>query len=232
MSQLIISEVFGPTIQGEGALVGKPTVFVRSGGCDYRCSWCDTLYAVEKKYKNEWHTLSTEEVWSQIQALSPTPILITLSGGNPALQDFAKLIEIGHKAGYTFAMETQGSLSKPWFKQIDYLTLSPKPPSSGMETKWDAFERSVSLAKSPEAISIKLVVADDIDFKWAHEVQQRYPQFDYYLQPCNLQADEVTLEQGLQSTRELIDQVVAVGWHQATVLPQLHNILWGNQRGV
>jgi hypothetical protein len=36
----------------------------------------------------------------------------------------------------------------------------------------------------------------------------------------------------LQSTRDLIDQVVAVGWHQATVLPQLHNILWGNQRGV
>lgn len=232
MSQLIISEVFGPTIQGEGALVGKPTVFVRSGGCDYRCSWCDTLYAVEKKYKDEWHTLSTEDVWAQIQALSPTPILITLSGGNPALQNFAKLIDTGHEAGYTFAMETQGSLSKPWFTKVDYLTLSPKPPSSGMETRWDAFEKCVSLAASPEAISVKLVVADDVDFKWAYAVQQRYPQFQYYLQPCNLQADQVTLEQGLQSTRELIDQVVSIGWHQATVLPQLHNILWGNQRGV
>lgn len=232
MSQLVISEVFGPTIQGEGALVGKPTVFVRSGGCDYRCSWCDTLYAVEKKYRDDWENLSTETVWERIQTLSPTPILITLSGGNPALQDFTQLIEIGHNAGYTFAMETQGSLSKPWFSQIDYLTLSPKPPSSGMETKWEAFEKCVSLAKTPNAVSVKLVIADDVDFQWAHEVQQRYPQFQYYLQPCNLQADEVTLEQGLQSTRDLIDQVVSVGWHQATVLPQLHNILWGNQRGV
>ena len=39
---IAISEIFGPTIQGEGALIGKPTVFVRTGGCDYRCSWCDT----------------------------------------------------------------------------------------------------------------------------------------------------------------------------------------------
>ncbi len=232
MSQLVISEIFGPTIQGEGALVGKPTVFVRSGGCDYRCSWCDTLYAVEKKYRGEWQILSTEDVWAQVQALSPTPVLITLSGGNPALQDFTRLIEIGHEADYTFAMETQGSLSKPWFSQIDHLTLSPKPPSSGMKTRWAAFEKSISLASSPEAISVKLVVANDIDFKWAQEVQQRYPQFPYYLQPCNLQAEEVTLEQGLQSTRDLIDRVVSVGWHEATVLPQLHNLLWGKQRGV
>ncbi len=39
MSQLRIAEVFGPTIQGEGALIGEPTVFVRTGGCDYRCAW-------------------------------------------------------------------------------------------------------------------------------------------------------------------------------------------------
>jgi 7-carboxy-7-deazaguanine synthase len=45
MTDILISEIFGPTIQGEGALVGKPTVFVRTGGCDYRCDWCDTVYA-------------------------------------------------------------------------------------------------------------------------------------------------------------------------------------------
>jgi len=232
MSQLIISEIFGPTVQGEGALVGRPTVFVRTGGCDYRCSWCDTLYAVEKKYKADWHTLSTDQVWEQIQALSPTPILITLSGGNPALMDFTALIEKGHAAGYTFALETQGSISKPWFTQLDYLTLSPKPPSSGMTTKWDLFDACLALAASPEALSIKLVVADEIDFAWAYDLQQRYPSYNYFLQPCNLEADESTIEQGLESTRVLIDRVVKAGWHQATVLPQLHNLLWGNERGV
>ena len=232
MSQLIISEIFGPTVQGEGALVGKPTVFVRTGGCDYRCSWCDTLYAVEKQYKDEWQTLSTQAVWEQIQALSPAPILITLSGGNPALMDFSSLIEIGHQAGYTFALETQGSIAKPWFAQLDYLTLSPKPPSSAMKTKWDLFEKCLSVASNPDTISIKLVVADDDDFEWAQTVQRRYPDYGYYLQPCNLDADESTIEQGLASTRQLIDRVIAAEWHDATVLPQLHNLLWGNQRGV
>ena len=232
MSQLIISEIFGPTVQGEGALVGKPTVFVRTGGCDYRCSWCDTLYAVEKKYKDDWSTLSTEQVWQQITALSPTPILITLSGGNPALMDFSALIEMGQAADYTFALETQGSIGKPWFKQLDYLTLSPKPPSSEMQTKWDLFENCLSLAATPEAISIKIVIADEVDFDWAYKVQQRYPEHKYYLQPCNLSGDESTIEQGLAATRELVDRVVAKGWHEATVLPQLHNLLWGNTRGV
>ena len=46
-----ISEIFGPTIQGEGALIGQPTVFVRTGGCDYRCAWCDSLHAVDSRFR-------------------------------------------------------------------------------------------------------------------------------------------------------------------------------------
>jgi 7-carboxy-7-deazaguanine synthase len=53
-----ISEIFGPTIQGEGPLIGRPTVFVRTGGCDYRCSWCDTLYAVLPEYRDEWKLMT------------------------------------------------------------------------------------------------------------------------------------------------------------------------------
>lgn len=46
-----VSEIFGPTIQGEGALIGEPTVFVRTGGCDYRCVWYNTMHTVN----NEFH---------------------------------------------------------------------------------------------------------------------------------------------------------------------------------
>ncbi|RWD90497.1 MAG: 7-carboxy-7-deazaguanine synthase QueE, partial [Mesorhizobium sp.] len=53
-----ISEIFGPTVQGEGPLIGRPTVFVRTGGCDYRCRWCDTLYAVLPEFREDW-TLMT-----------------------------------------------------------------------------------------------------------------------------------------------------------------------------
>ena len=46
MNRFPVVEVFGPTIQGEGELAGVPTAFVRFGGCDYRCTWCDSLHAV------------------------------------------------------------------------------------------------------------------------------------------------------------------------------------------
>jgi organic radical activating enzyme len=53
-----ISKIFGPTIQGEGPLIGRPIVFVRTGGCDYRCSWCDTLYAVLPEYRGRTHRVA------------------------------------------------------------------------------------------------------------------------------------------------------------------------------
>ncbi|MEO9823857.1 MAG: 7-carboxy-7-deazaguanine synthase QueE, partial [Paracoccaceae bacterium] len=88
MSQLRIAEIFGPTIQGEGALIGEPTVFVRTGGCDYRCAWCDSLHAVDTAYRHTWVAMDTEAVWAEVQRLSKgKPLTVSLSGGNPAIQD-------------------------------------------------------------------------------------------------------------------------------------------------
>lgn len=58
VTRIRIAEIFGPTIQGEGVLIGEPTVFVRTGGCDYRCAWCDSLHAVESRFRHEWKTMS------------------------------------------------------------------------------------------------------------------------------------------------------------------------------
>lgn len=108
---LRIAEIFGPTIQGEGALIGEPTVFVRAGGCDYRCSWCDSLHAVESQYRHSWAPMETDAVWAKVHKLSGgQPLTVSLSGGNPAIQDFGPLITKGRAAGYRFACETQGSI--------------------------------------------------------------------------------------------------------------------------
>ena len=105
-SSIRISEIFGPTIQGEGPLIGRPTVFVRTGGCDYRCSWCDTLYAVESKYRHNWKPMSAEEIMAEIETLSGgKPIMVTISGGNPAIQDCTKLLQLGKARGYQFCIE-------------------------------------------------------------------------------------------------------------------------------
>jgi 7-carboxy-7-deazaguanine synthase len=128
MSQRIrISEIFGPTIQGEGPLIGRPTVFVRTAGCDYRCSWCDTLYAVLPEYRDEWSAMTASEILTRVNGLvGNQPVLISLSGGNPALQPLDDLISLAHQSGHSLAMETQGSLAQPWFAKLDWLILSPK----------------------------------------------------------------------------------------------------------
>ncbi len=226
---ITISEIFGPTIQGEGKFIGQPTVFVRIGGCDYRCSWCDTLYAVLPEYKSEWKPMSAEDIMWKVQNLSPYPILITLSGGNPAIQPLKPLLDLGHARGYTFCMETQGSTMCPWLNSLDYLTVSPKPPSSGMTTNWERLDHCVS---SIAYTVLKVVVFNDRDYAYAREVEERYPDIPLYLQAGNETVGNFDLATVLGKLEWLINKVTTDHWNEVTVLPQLHTLLWGNKRGV
>ncbi len=237
---LTISEIFGPTIQGEGTLMGEPTVFVRTGGCDYRCSWCDTLHAVDSAYRHTWAQLETHDVWEQIQELSGgQPITVSLSGGNPAIQDFSQLISIGKENGYRFALETQGSISKDWFGQLHTLVLSPKPPSSGEVVDWDKFEACLELAGSSPNCVLKIVVFDSTDFDWARKVSERYPHLPLYLQPGNHTPPPpedidatVDMDGIMDRMHWLVDKTIEEQWFKPRILPQLHVLLWGNKRGV
>lgn len=230
---LIISEIFGPTIQGEGVSIGTPTVFVRTAGCDFRCSWCDTLHAVDRSNQSQWVEMSAEAVMAQVEKLSGgIPLLITLSGGNPATQDLSTLIKLGKQKGYTFGMETQGSVAAPWFSLLDHITFSPKPPSSKMKFIRERFEHCI-LSAGDVPQSIKIVIADDKDLQWVGEFRDRYADIPLYLQPCNTQLDGVP-DQALlaKNTRELVEEVVRRRWFDVKVLPQLHVYLWGNETGV
>lgn len=237
---IAISEIFGPTIQGEGALIGVPTVFVRTGGCDFRCSWCDTLYAVEPRFRADWQPMAASAILAEVNRLSGgRPILVTLSGGNPALQPLAELLRLGHELGHTFAMETQGSKAQAWFGMLDHLTLSPKPPSSGMAFNRERFEACLAAAGAGTQLSLKLVIADEADYRWARALADDYPQLPLYLQPCNPapatpeQPERETDLQDLNARlRWLVDRVTGDRWYRARVLPQLHVLIWNNERGV
>jgi 7-carboxy-7-deazaguanine synthase len=237
-----ISEIFGPTIQGEGPLIGRPTVFVRTGGCDYRCSWCDTLYAVLPEYRDEWTPMTPAEIIARVNELADgRPVLVSLSGGNPALQPLAPLIALGRERGHSFALETQGSVAQPWFAELDWLILSPKPPSAGVMVDWDAFEACLTVAKAQPRCVLKIVVFDDDDYSYAQAFAARYPALPVYLQvgnPAPLAAagdvlpDGADIDDLLQRFRWLAGKVAADHWFTATVLPQLHVLAWGNKRGV
>lgn len=239
-SAIKVSEIFGPTIQGEGALIGEPTVFVRTGGCDYRCSWCDSLHAVDSAYRFDWTPMSAADIWAQVHKLSGgVPILVSLSGGNPAIQPLSPLIALGKQHHYRFALETQGTVSPSWLKQLDVLVLSPKPPSSDMETDWGMFNECIQAAGQTPTKYLKIVVFDEADYLYAQDVSKRYPEIPIFLQPGNHTpppleggAPEVDIDGLNDRMRWLIGRALRDHWYEATILPQLHVALWGNKRGV
>ena len=235
-----VSEIFGPTIQGEGVLIGQPSVFVRTGGCDFRCRWCDSLYAVESRFRASWTAMCAETVWAEVEKLSGgTPLTVSLSGGNPAIQPLEPLIGLGRRRGYRFALETQGSVARPWFSSLDTLVLSPKPPSSGMETDWDALADCLKQAGGKPKTVLKFVVFDDADYALAKAAAARHPRLPVYLQPGNHtppppEGGGAAIDiAGIMARMDwLIAKTLADRWFSATVLPQLHVLLWGNKRGV
>ncbi len=237
--KICVCEIFGPTIQGEGSCIGLPTVFVRTGGCDYCCTWCDTLYAVERRYRKDWTEMSAEEILAKVDALSGGhPLMISLSGGNPALQPLAGLLALGKSSGYSFALETQGSVAQEWFAELDVLTISPKPPSSGMSTDWRKLQDCVAAGAGGPATTLKFVVFDEADYLYALEVARCFPYLPVYLQPCNYTPPDGGGEPPVDAKTDiarmlwLVERVLADAWFAARVLPQLHVMLWGNRRGV
>ncbi|MFC7704805.1 7-carboxy-7-deazaguanine synthase QueE [Plastorhodobacter daqingensis] len=234
-----ISEIFGPTIQGEGALIGQPTVFVRTGGCDFRCSWCDSLHAVDSRFRDDWRPMHATEIWAEVTRLSGgVPLTVSLSGGNPAIQPLGDLIALGQAQGYRFAMETQGSVARDWFAALDLIVLSPKPPSSGMDSRAGDLAACLAAAGAARAV-LKFVIFDEADYLWSRAMAASFPGLAVYLQPGNPlpppgdgpEPDPDTPDL-LARMRWLIDRVAADRWFSAHVLPQLHVLLWGNRRGV
>ena len=86
MPKIPVLEIFGPTIQGEGSVIGRKTMFVRTSGCDYRCSWCDSSFTWDGSAKDDIRLLEPEQILSELDQLAPNQYQhVTISGGNPAL---------------------------------------------------------------------------------------------------------------------------------------------------
>lgn len=225
MKRLIISEIFGPTIQGEGELIGTPCLFIRAGGCDFRCRWCDTQYAVLPQYAKQWQAMTTEAIIRKLQTLAQPPVLVVLSGGNPALQDFRPLIMQAKQHGYRFSIETQASYYSPWLLLADYITISPKPPSAGVP-----FDYDLSPYTAHKHVTIKCVIADNTDYLWAKKLVAQYPHFPLYLQPVALPNE--TTQERLARLRWLVNTCLQDNYYNLRLLPQLHTLLWSDTRGV
>lgn len=235
-----IIEIFGPTIQGEGAEAGLPTHFVRLGGCDYRCSWCDSMYAVDpESVRREAAWLSSDEIVEALGDLHGAPKWVSISGGNPALHKLQHLVDHLHEAGLLVAVETQGSLWRAWLAAVDRLTVSPKPPSSGMcnsrnERRFTEFMSSARANGAFASVVLKIVCFDDQDLEWAKRVRSVYPELPVMLSAGTPVPSVGPVREAVGDCyRWLCERVAAdpeLG--DVRVLPQLHVVAWREARGV
>lgn len=242
MSTIPVLEIFGPTIQGEGMVIGQKTMFVRTAGCDYSCSWCDSAFTWDGSAKDDIRMMTAEEIWNGLKEIGGDNFsFVTISGGNPALlKNLDGLIGQLKENQIKIGIETQGSRWQDWFLQIDELTLSPKPPSSGMETNFEVLDSifaNLQIGEFDNQASIKVVIFDDLDLEYAKMVHKRYPTVPFYLQVgnddlTNTNNDEL-VKKLLLKYEWLVERAVAdPELNDVKVLPQLHAFLWGNKRGV
>lgn len=256
-----VLEIFGPTVQGEGMVIGQKTMFVRTAGCDYRCSWCDSAFTWDGSAKDQIMRLSAEEVYAQLFDIGGDRFNhVTISGGNPALlPQLGQLVQLLTEKGIRTAVETQGSKWQDWLTDINEVTISPKPPSSGMTTNFEMLDDIIRrlehnqisryTAQAQEAplayagtsqfahsFSLKVVIFDEHDLAYAEKVHLRYPNVLLYLQTGNpdvTSADDQIAASLLKRYEWLIDRAMEMpAFNDARILPQLHTLVWGNKRGV
>jgi 7-carboxy-7-deazaguanine synthase len=227
-----VVEIYGPVVQGEGEMIGCQTIFVRFGYCDYRCSWCDSMFAVDPgQVALGAIRMDAPSIVTAVLQLPKAP-WITLSGGNPAMHLLQPLVDSLHNNKYKVAIETQGSIWKPWVATCDCITVSPKPPSSGMARKDPDFETLTHfLSQAPvSTTNLKIVVFDDMDFLFAKQVHHLFPQYPMTVQVGNdvgHDGAEALLAKLLWLTEKCLQDpdMAAV-----KPLPQLHTLLYGNMR--
>lgn len=144
------------TLQGEGAFAGQAAYFIRLGGCDVGCVWCD----VKESWDADVHPKMT--VSEMIAAAQQYPGRIAvITGGEPSMHELKPLTDALHLAGFRTHVET--SASSPLSGDWDWVTLSPKKFKAPLE-------ENMHLAHE-----LKIIVFNKSDFKWAEEYAALVP---------------------------------------------------------
>lgn len=153
------------TIQGEGFHSGKPAYFIRLGGCDVGCRWCDAKYTWNPKI---FPPVDVDVVVARAKECAAQAIVIT--GGEPLLYPLGVLTSRLREEGLEIFLETSGT--HPFSGEFDWVCLSPKrqqPPLA------EAFGR---------AHELKVIIQTEDDFAWAEENARRVGRYcRLYLQP-------------------------------------------------
>ena len=230
MSQsLVVSEVFGPTFQGEGTSVGRRCGFVRLGVCNLTCTWCDTSYTWDWKRfdrRRELHLMSPDAVLEQLDTMDVDMVVIT--GGEPLLQQrrLRPLLEGIRERAWRIEVETNGTIAPDHATAalVDRFNVSPKLDNSGVALADRVVPAALRSFRDGGQAVFKFVVEEP------EELDEVAAMVDEHgLQPVVIMPEGTDAEVVVARLRSLAEPVLKRGW---SLSPRLHVLIWGDRRGV
>jgi len=248
---LEINEIFGPTIQGEGKLIGTPSIFIRVGRCNMRCVGfnveyetpsgikkcsCDTYYAVDTEFKDQWHKMSCEDIIKKVEQLKPSyKVDIVITGGEPLLywsnEEFQELLKYYIENGYKITIETNGSLNIDFTQ--DYQKKILFSMSVKLSNSLEPIKKRVNIKTLTKILSntkesyLKFVIDKEFIQKANIEINsilKQIPKCEVFLMPMGDTAQEIN-----KNSEAVINMAIQNGFRYCD---RLHIRVWDNKRGV
>jgi 7-carboxy-7-deazaguanine synthase len=218
-----ITEIY-KSVQGESTYAGVPCVFVRLTGCNLRCSWCDSEYSFYGGNK-----MSEDQVFAEVQRLSPNGGYVEITGGEPMLQEreVVPLVQRLLDAGYNVLLETSGERRLDLVPKGVVKIVDVKCPHSG-EPDTFRIENLETLTARDE---IKFVISDRVDFEFARDFTSRHD----LARRVNAVLFSPAFAQDAKGSRDtrhcLMEPEQLVDWMLADNIParlglQIHKFIW------
>ncbi|MFE2227621.1 7-carboxy-7-deazaguanine synthase QueE [Streptomyces kronopolitis] len=234
--ELVVNEVFGPTVQGEGRSLGRRCSFLRLGGCNLSCTWCDTPYTwdwtgvaesgVAHDPRKELHRRRVDDVVAELLAFDTD--LIVISGGEPLGQQerLIPLVAALTGRGKEIEIETNGThAAHPELVAAGVrFNVSPKLSHSGDPRHRRIVPDALTSLSALPGSTFKFVCQNTRDLDEVAELVAAFDLSSVWIMPIGRSADDIT-----KHMSELADAVVERGWNLTT---RLHTLVWDDKRGV
>jgi 7-carboxy-7-deazaguanine synthase len=231
---MIVSEVFGPTVQGEGPSTGRRCGFLRLGRCNLDCAWCDTPYTWDWTGKNgtvydpavELSRVNLTDVADQVLAMGVGLLVVT--GGEPMVQQ-RSVAELCHMLdGVDVEVETNGTIIPQAYttEQVTRFNVSPKLANSGIAVDRRIIPEAITALNDTGQAAFKFVARDD----------RCMDEIDGLVTDLGLDPGDVWVMPEGRNTTDLTahmeavaDRAVGSGYNLSG---RLHVTVWGDRRGV
>jgi organic radical activating enzyme len=231
--KLLVSEVFGPTVQGEGPAAGRRCAFLRLGRCNLDCWWCDTRYSWDADSFDldaELAELETAAVFAEL--VKRCPELAVITGGEPLLQraELAALVTLLVSGGTQVHIETNGTIppGPKLSRAVQLFVISPKLPSARVDQRKAirplALGAYAELARHFRAV-LKFVCTSAADVAAAAELADEH---GFARDRCWIMPEGTTPDAVAAGLRDLADAAISAGMN---LTGRTHVTVWGNERG-